>query len=329
MANVTYTVQNKNGSYDGDMVLKQYTSVSIDTGDTVTVDQPCRGLFIYCQGNFVLNGTINMQGRGAFANPTTSGGSDSNAVGTNGLRLGLRTASGTDSLTNDGTEFNGAGTAIRTAIANQNNISSNGTILQIPRVGGTGGTTGRPGTNGGTQTNGSGGGAAGSESGTPCNAGNGGLGSCFSGGSGGGGGHSGNFGQPATDYGGPGGNGSGTGDAGGAGNPGGTGSSNHGQAGETGTGGIVWLVIGGNFSGTGNINVKGKNGGDFIQHTSGGGGGSGGGVVKIAVKGSNTFGGSILTTGGQGTDNYPPNGQNQSYGGGTGGQGSSQSITVQ
>ena len=112
MANVTYTVQNKNGSYDGDMVLKQYSSVSIDTGDTVTTDQPCRGLFIYCQGNFVLNGTINMQGRGAYANPTTSGGSDSNAVGTNGLRLGLRTASGTDSLTNDGTEFNGAGTVL-------------------------------------------------------------------------------------------------------------------------------------------------------------------------------------------------------------------------
>ena len=46
MANVTYTVPNKNGSYDGDMVVKQYNSMIIDTGDTVTVDQPNRGLFI-------------------------------------------------------------------------------------------------------------------------------------------------------------------------------------------------------------------------------------------------------------------------------------------
>ena len=46
MANVTYTVPNKNGSYDGDMVIKQYTSLTIDSGDIVTVDQPCRGLMI-------------------------------------------------------------------------------------------------------------------------------------------------------------------------------------------------------------------------------------------------------------------------------------------
>ena len=46
MANVTYTVPNKNGSYDGDMVVKQYTDLIIDSGDIVTVDQPCRGLMI-------------------------------------------------------------------------------------------------------------------------------------------------------------------------------------------------------------------------------------------------------------------------------------------
>ena len=59
MSNVTYTVPNKNGSYDGDIVLKQYTSMTINNGDTVTVDQPCRGLFIYVTGNCTINGTAN------------------------------------------------------------------------------------------------------------------------------------------------------------------------------------------------------------------------------------------------------------------------------
>ena len=58
MANVTYTVPNKNGSYDGDMVLKQYTSMTINSGDTVTTDQPCRGLFIYVTGDVTINGTL-------------------------------------------------------------------------------------------------------------------------------------------------------------------------------------------------------------------------------------------------------------------------------
>ena len=41
MADVTYTVPNKSGSYDGDMVVKQYSSITINTVDTVTTDQPC------------------------------------------------------------------------------------------------------------------------------------------------------------------------------------------------------------------------------------------------------------------------------------------------
>ncbi len=60
MADVTYTVQNKVGSYDGDMVIKEYTSMTINSGDTVTVDQPCRGLFIYVQGDCTIDGTLSM-----------------------------------------------------------------------------------------------------------------------------------------------------------------------------------------------------------------------------------------------------------------------------
>ena len=141
--NVTHTVQNKNGSYDGDMVVKQYSSLTISAGHTMTVDQPCRGLFIYVNGNCTINGTLSMAGKGPFANPTSSGGSDSNAVGSDGLRLGMFTSGGSSSLTNDGTEFNGAGTAVRTAIANQTNLSSNGTIFAMSRLGGAGG-AGRP-----------------------------------------------------------------------------------------------------------------------------------------------------------------------------------------
>ena len=139
MANVTYTVQNKVGSYDGDMVIKEYTSMTINSGDTVTVDQPCRGMFIYVQGDCTIDGTLSMYARGGKSDPTASGGSDSNTVGANGLRLGMVTSGGSSSLTNDGTEFNGSGTGVRTAIANQPNISSNGTIFAISKDGANGG----------------------------------------------------------------------------------------------------------------------------------------------------------------------------------------------
>ena len=107
MANVTYTVANKNGSYDGDMVIKEYTTMAIDSGDTVTTDQPCRGLFIYCQGNAVINGTLSMNARGAKGNPASSGGSDRNAVCLSGVQLGFLTRGGSETFTNDRTGFNG------------------------------------------------------------------------------------------------------------------------------------------------------------------------------------------------------------------------------
>ena len=43
------------------MVVKQYTSMTIDAGDTVTTDQPCRGLMILVQGDCTINGTLSMQ----------------------------------------------------------------------------------------------------------------------------------------------------------------------------------------------------------------------------------------------------------------------------
>ena len=134
--NVTLTVPTTNGSYDGDMVVKQYSSLTINAGHTLTVNQPCRGLFIYVAGDCTIDGTLSMTGKGGKADPTASGGSDSNSVGANGLQLGLMTTGGSETFTNDGTGFNGAGTAVRTATANTANISSSGTIFSIARVGG-------------------------------------------------------------------------------------------------------------------------------------------------------------------------------------------------
>ena len=69
---VTYTVANKSGSYDGDMVVKNYTSLTISTGDTITTDQPCRGMIIYVKGDCSITGTLNAS-IGAFADPTNTG----------------------------------------------------------------------------------------------------------------------------------------------------------------------------------------------------------------------------------------------------------------
>ena len=311
MANVTYTVQNKDGSYDGDMVIKQYTSMTINSGDTVTVDQPCRGLFIYVQDDCTINGTLSMTAKGGLSNPTTSGGSDNNTVGTNGLRLGLVTSGGTQSLTNDGTEFNGSGTGVRTVIANQSNISSNGTIFAISREGATGGASqvgpssgwgggsGAAGSNGTTgaatiSTGGGGSGARWSGGYTGVStSGAGGTGGCFSSGAGGGGAQEDNSTQtasPGGDYGGAGGASAGSGSSG-VGNPSG------------GVGGLIWLVVGGNITigSSGSITAQGTAGNAASTNNGGaGGGGSGGGAIMILHAGSYTNNGSVTASGGAG-----------------------------
>lgn len=333
MANVTYTVPNKNGSYDGDMVVKQYNSVTINAGDTVTVDQPCRGLFIYCKGDMTINGTLSMSGRGAAANPTSSGGSDNNAVGTSGLQYGFFDGSSTDSLTMNGTTFNGCGTDVRTAIANALNGSGTGyKVHSIPRTAGSG--SPRPSVSshsvkenpadirGGEGSYGAihfGGGGAGGQAYETYNGqgGTGGNSTCFSGGSGGGGAagggaaSSGHRGNDANNYGGVGGTGGnhiesssrpkGTG---GAGNPGGAdgsvGTDGNNDAGD-GTGGLIILVVGGDLTigSSGKILANGTRGGDSSAtgDNSSMGGGSGGGHIVIICKGTVTANGSTISAG--------------------------------
>ena len=311
MANVTYTVPNKNGSYDGDMVLKQYTSMTINSGDTVTVDQPCRGLFIYVQGNCTINGTLSMNHRGAYANPTSSGGSDNNAVDSNGLRLPMFTSGGSDSLTVSASLFNGCGTAVRTAIANQGSPSSNGTILTCART-----NTSRDGKTNVTANNVGNYGTPSQKSSVTNSTGTGGRGgysSCFGGGSGGGG-WSGNGGSlpnytnrcNAVNYGGAGGKGNSNhsygGVGGGAGNPKGAGYGGTVGGGGNGTGGVIWLIVGGNLTigGSGIICADGNTGNNTSGDFNSAGGGSGGGRIIIAHKGTYSNSGTVQAVGGNG-----------------------------
>jgi len=325
------TVLNQNGSYDGDMVIRQYSSFTLNSGHTYRPNQPCRGMIIYCTGNMVINGTIDMTGKGAKADPTNtaswnSAGSDGNTVGSNGLQIGLLKSGSTDTFTNDGSGFNGCGTAARTAVANQQPISGNGKIYTIARQGAGGGagasgsaplqgSDGSPGASS-NQTGGGGGGSTSNSSITQ--AGNGAYGSCWSGGSGGGGTHTSNGpGVHAEIWGGAGGGGNFGGNAGGAGNPGGAGNSNHGSNGETGTGGTLIIICGGTISGNGTLRSVGSNGGAFVSHSCGGGGGSGGGAILVLANQS-TFTGTLTAAGGTGTQTGNTNG---SADGGDGGAG--------
>jgi len=48
---VEYTLNGTTWSkvkYDGDMLVKNYTDLTIASGHTMTVDQNCRGMLIYC-----------------------------------------------------------------------------------------------------------------------------------------------------------------------------------------------------------------------------------------------------------------------------------------
>jgi hypothetical protein len=328
MANVTFTVPNKNGSYDGDMVVKQFTSLTINTGDVVTVDQPCRGMLIYVQNDCVINGQLSMTARGAYANPTSAGASDNNPVSSAGLRFPFVTTSGSNIITTTTALLDGCGNDARSVIANHPSLSGNGTVVGVDRQGANGGSntsgsnsTGGNGSSGTNKTGGGGGGGA-HDGGT---SGSGSYGSCWSGGSGGGGTRA-ATGTTATPWGGNGGFGADTGGygraSGGTGNPGGghTSGSGGGGNGTTGTGGLLVLIVGGNLTiGSGaKIEANGVQGYSSTATHEGGGGSSGGGRVIVAYKGSYTNNGSIQANGGaQGSANN-----------GRGGAGGNGDVTV-
>jgi hypothetical protein len=282
MANYTLTPPATNGSYDGDMIIKNYSSLTIGSGNVLTASQPCRGMFLYVSGDCTINGQLSMSSKGALGNPSSSGGSDANAVSASGLQYGFFQTGSSDTLSVAATLFNGCGTSVRSAIANApSGAASNYKVTTIARTGAAGGAQSSPtggngsgasmaqikGVAGSTgQTGGGGGGGQGFDA-SYSRGGTGTAGTCFSGGSGGGGaggGGGGNFpiktGYSAVTFGGRGGQGGGQDESsgtrpaggGGAGNPGGAkgspGSPTSTEDGQSGTGGLLYLVVGGNLT---------------------------------------------------------------------------------
>jgi len=296
------------------MVTMQYKTLTIASGATVTTDQAGRGMLIYVQGNCTIAGTLSMKQRGPLANPNSSGGSDSAVVNAAGLQLGMRTASGTSTLS--AATFAGSGTPAVTLVANQPAISGNGTIFTCVKPAttnngatglynasahnGSGG--GGPGTSVGntglTATNSSGTGGAGgkyvsslAEFGGSGVAGSGGCGTPWGGGPGGGGINGGTSGTNTLSYGADHGGAGGYGRSAhtarcspGPGNPKGGSTTGSGYpsgsaivgSGEDGVGGLIYLIVGGNLTITGTISVVGSKA-DNVNSTSAGWASGGGG----------------------------------------------------
>ena len=323
------TVLNKVGSYDGDMWVANFKDLTIDASVTLTTDQPTRGMLIYVDGDCSIAGSLSMTSRGANADPTTSGGSDSSAVSSTGIRLPMLTASGTDTLA--AADFAGCGDAAVAAVENQVEISGDGTIFTINRAGGAagagcargccGGCSGFAGSAGAGSgsaietAGGGGGGAHQSDSGT-ARGGSGAAGTCFSGGGGGGGaaGSTTVTAGTAGANGGAGGNGAAAGGGfgssrggGGAGNPGG--SSGGYTNGQSGIGGLLILVVSGDLTISGSLHSAGTNGGTGYDTANGRyGGASGGGAIMALHGGSYTLSGSITVNGGTGAASPGGNG---------------------
>ena len=302
--NTTFT-----SSVDGNPVVRQYENLTINNGATVTVDNRCRGLVIYVNGNCTINGTVTMSAKGAIAGANTTTYPEiflrKNTSGSYIVDPGSMTLPTDNTLL---TMENGV----------QPSYTGNVVTYNVPRSGASGGSgftpsAGSNGVNG--QCGGGGGGGAGRYN---ANAGgNGASGSCYGGG-GGGGGSSGGSGTSvpggnAVTYSGAGGNGGGVGSGrggGGAGNPGGAGY----NTGSLGVGGVIYLIVGGNLTigSTGVISANGTRGGnaDAGDGSRGGsGGGSGGGSITMIYGGTYSNAGSAVASGGSGgTGGYYSNG---------------------
>lgn len=277
------------GVNDTGLVIRNYTSITINAGHTVTAANRARAMILYCTGNVSISGTLTMSGVGAAASVS-------------------------------------ADVALTRAVADAILTSeSAATVFRSVQVGGALGAGGTAGNNvgaaGGTITNGTGGGGGGGGNGGGATAagGAGTAGTALCGGSGGGGaaaGASGGAGGAATANAGAGGNGAsmitnnGGGGGGGAGNPGGTGGAFNtaGTAGATpagGGGGLLIIVAGGTvtINGGGVISANGTAGGaggNGGTNNGSGGGGAGGGRIIILSAGAYTNSGTVQANGGAG-----------------------------
>lgn len=317
-------VQNPQGAYDGDMVIANYTSLTIGAGSTLSTSQPCRGLFIFVDGDCTINGTISMRGRGPFADPTTAGGSDNGVVNSNGLQIPYLKSASSETLAT--VDLAGTGNAGVTLASNLPTLSSNGYIFNVDRQGNNGGSAvsgsaanGNSGASGGNKTGGGGSGGA-HDAGT---SGAGNYGSCFGGGSAGGGARTGTGGT-AVAFSGAGGDDGGTNASGGQGNPKGNNHSNvtNFTTDPEGVGGLVGLFVRGNLTigSSGGIDCRGSEA--DAGGSEGGGGSSGSGAILIGYAGTLTNNGTLNVS------SVPGNPNTGNGDGGAGGAGMTETQQV-
>jgi hypothetical protein len=304
---------------DGDMVVLNCRSLSIEAGMTLTTLHRCRGLLVYTQRDAVISGSLSMSARGCHANPadvavtsdTPVAPSCGHAVPAGGLTLRRLAKGQTDTdLSTD--LLHGCGLDAVTSEAEQPAVKG-GVVIRIPRVGGAGaaGVISADGSNGSTLAGAPGGGGSGGSSPRFAHLSSAGAAAtCFSGGSGGGASAGQNGSADAKPYGGRGGDADTSADPAfaGAGNPPGSGYAYLGTGGyfaEAGTGGVLLLIVGGELSGSGVLSADGAKGGYFGTSTNGqaSGAGSGGGAVVVLYAGASSFVGSIRADGGQGGPN--------------------------
>jgi len=281
---------------DGDPVVRSFSKMTIQAGHIVRPTNRCKGMYLFVEGDLIIDGELTMTARGANAPGKFVGIDPRRGVFINSedifTALGLAVIQPTG----------GAG-APKRSIGSGNENSYGG-----------GGYAGSPGING--ACGGGGGGGCEHQNGGSSTGGAGSEGTSFSGGAGGGGVAAAGrtvtagSGQP---NGGPGGNGRcDTIDSnnkrravgGGAGNPGGAGhrvapSNYSAYSGENGTGGLLILVVQGDiiFGPAGKITSNGSGGGKGHNAS---GGGSGGGAIHIFHKGIITDPTKIQAQGGAG-----------------------------
>ena len=304
MADYTWAVTNSDG-YDGDMIVRQYTSFNLDSGNTLQPANRSRGVMIFVDGDATINGTIYVYG-GYGGTPAD------NSWNMHWIKSG-QTGSFTNSTSewgNGSTGANGIHSDLTDIFSKMPVTSSNSfNVFSGSNTGdGSGGT-----------------GYGGSAGNNPTDSKN--QGSPYAGGAGG----NGDIGAGDSEqrYGGRGGNGQ-TGGAypmgSGAGNPSGSPFS-----GANFSGGLFFLAARGDINGSGSINCAGGNGGSAGWGGSEplysyGGGGSGGGRIILLAGG--TVSGSITTnvTGGNGGSGNS-GAKNLKINGGRGSHGTTQIVS--
>ena len=112
MAAYTWNVTNPNG-HDGDMVLRQYSSFNLSSGNTLTANNDCRGVMIFVDGDATINGTITVVG--------AYGGTPAD----NSWNMGIIKNGSTGSFTNSTTEWGNGSTDANGILSSLNTIMNN------------------------------------------------------------------------------------------------------------------------------------------------------------------------------------------------------------